>query len=423
MRIAGLIIPYFQYGIMISQNRKHHAARRVDELVTQYARSSGKVRNQYWRLIEVIRRRTSLLSPRVAIQKAVCHIDHEQIVKACYRIAMYRRNWIKHPETWQVATQNPFLQMQSLVKHLFDRYPVPDYLAKAWWSTESDYLWGITLYRFLAQGKSIRQFHYLKNLHFTKRMAGFFMHAPVDLAPQAALRWSQILGMGGNERLARVLIQRSRLDELVTDEPFWETVIRFLIQNQPISTDEIVQIVEFIFQQRFDPAEKIWRKGAGPYPVQPDFSLKGRSLMSLRRHMVHWRSDLIEKGMMPPPEVDPLDFPWRRSAIGEFRCELEGQIWSIEEVLTPRQLQIESKIMNHCVETYLSECVRRKTTIWSMKVKAGQRRRRQLTIEVLPQKKVIFEARGKNNCEPNPTVRQVLNRWALQECLTFSKSV
>ena len=247
------------------------------------------------------------------------------------------------------------------------------------------------------------------------------MQSPADLSPFAALNWARVRALGGDERLARILISRTLLCYPLQDQPFWGSVFQFLVQNQPISADEIVEIVHFVNQQRFEPAEKVWGKGTGPFPVQPDFSLKGRSLMSLRRHMVHWKSDLIEKGMMPPPEVDPLDFPWQRSEIGEFQCEREGQIWSIEEVLTPRQLQIESKIMKHCVETYLNECVCRQTTIWSMKVKAGQRRRRQLTIEVLPRKKVIYQASGKCNCGPSEKAREILKCWAAQEGLRFSE--
>ncbi|QDV19645.1 hypothetical protein Pan153_43110 [Gimesia panareensis] len=405
---------------MNSQNRKHHAARCVDALIAQHASSLRSVRSHFWRLIYVIRDRTELLSPRLGDQSGTAPLQAERVIKACWRLACRQKQWQQIPETWSVTAENPFRQIRSLVKHLLDLYQVPDFMAPVWWADYEDN-WATGLYLLLARGLSVRQYSLLYPFRVTKKMAVQFVQAPDDLSPRAALRWAQVRALGGDPRLARILISETFLREPTSDEPFWESVIRFLIQQQPISADEIVEIVHFLSQQRFEPAEKVWGKGSGDFPVQPDFSLKGRSLMSLRRHMVHWRLDLIEKGMMPPAEVDPLDYPWQRSAIGEFHCEHEGQIWSIEEVLTPRQLQIESKIMNHCVEMFLNECARRKTTIWSMKVKAGRRRRRQLTIEVLPQKKVIFEARGKNNSTPAPTVRQVLNRWAHQEGLKFSE--
>ena len=422
MRIAGQIIRFIT-GIvtMNSQNRKHHAARSVDALIAQSAAMRTAHRKKFWRLIRVIRSQTRLLS---AEQHGgfLAPVNAQAVIAACKRMARRSFAWNRHPEDWEVPAGSPLVQLRSLVHHLFDRYPVPEFLTAAWWD-ENEAAWELDLYLHLAQGRSVRQFPNPLFQSLTKKMGVLYLHSPADLSPFAALNWARIRALGGDERLARILISRTLLCYPLQDQPFWDSVFRFLIQNQPISADEIVEIVHFVNQQRFEPAEKVWGKGTGPFPVQPDFSLKGRSLMSVRRHMVHWKADLIEKGVMPPPEIDPLDFPWQRSEIGEFQCELEGQIWSIEEVLTPRQLQIESKIMKHCVETYLNECVRRQTTIWSMKVKAGQRRRRQLTIEVLPGKKEIFEARGKNNSKPSSSVRKVLNSWAHQEHLTFNETI
>ena len=43
-------------------------------------------------------------------------------------------------------------------------------------------------------------------LPYTKRMAHRFMQAPADFTVEAALRWGQIHGLGGKERLARTII-------------------------------------------------------------------------------------------------------------------------------------------------------------------------------------------------------------------------
>jgi len=420
--IADLPVPLISCtNTMTSQQQKYHARRRVDALIAQRAQSLKKQSKQFWQLIHVIRSRSRLLAP-VSGTGFLNPSDAERVIQAGVRMTRRRHAWQRSPETWAVPDASPFVQMRSLVQHLFDKYPVPNFMAPVWWG-EHNAQWGMKLYLHLAAGKSIRRFPVLPHFQITKRMAAFFMQAPDDLRPLETYRWSQVLSLGGDERLARILIRKTCLWAPNGAEAFWASVIRFLIQNAPLSTDEIVDIVQFIHQQRFEPAETVWGRGAGDNPVQPDFSLRGRSLMSLRRHMGNWRSELIEKGMMPPPDVDPLDFPWERSKIDAFHFEQDGIAWSIEELLTPRQLYNEGRIMNHCVSDYVSVCARRKTSIWSLKVQTGKRRRRQLTIEVLPKSKIIQQASGKHNCEPGETVREILNRWADREGLTFSESV
>lgn len=419
--IADLSMTFISCTDTMASQQKHHAARRLDDLITRYASSLRRVGKPFWQLIHVIRAKTCLLSPRAGADYAAKPCDTERIIKACERIARSRGKWERFPETWSVPNASRFVQMRSLVQHLFDQYPVPNFMAPVWWS-EHYKDWGIKLYLHLATGKGIRQFPSLYPFRITKRMAAIFMQAPDDLHPIETLRWSQVRALGGDDRLARILISKTCLWTSTEDELFWESVIRFLIQNAPLSKDEIVEVVSFIHQQRFEPAEKTWGPGAGENPIQPDFSLRGRSLMSLRRHMIHWRSELIEKGMMPPPHVNPLDFPWQRSNIGSFQCEEGDTVWKIEELLTPRQLHNEGRIMDHCVADYISDCARRKTTIWSLGVQKGKRRRRKLTIEVLPKSKLISQASGKHNCEPSDIVQDKLKRWAAQEGLKFSET-
>lgn len=407
---------------MNSKNRKHHAARCVDALIARQSVTLRGVRHPFWRLIHVIRSRTNLLSPRLGADYATYPYDAHCIILACRRLACHRKQWYQDPEDWSPPEGSSFVQMRSLVQHLLDQYTVPDFMASAWWTHYPDFT-GMELYLHLGAGYSIRRFPKLAPFEITKAMAEELIDVPDDLCWMSAIRWCQIRSLGGDARLARILISQTMLRWPTSDERFWETVIRFLIQHQPISEAEMSAIVNFIQEQRFLPAEKTWGIGAGSTPVQPEFSLQGRTLMSLRRHMVHWRSDLMDRGILPPPDVNRLDFPWERCEIRAFRCKQEDEVWSIEELLTPRQLQIEGKAMQHCVADYISKCIRRKTSIWSMKKQSGSRQRRQLTIEVLPEKRVIYQASGKCNCEPSEMAREILQSWADQEGLTINETI
>ena len=149
--------------------------------------------------------------------------------------------------------------------HLFDQYPVPDFLTAAWWN-ENEAAWELDLYLHLAQGRSVRQFPNPLFQSLTKKMGALYLHSPADLSPFAALNWARIRALGGDERLARILISRTLLCYPLQDQPFWDSVFRFLIQNQPISADEIVEIVHFVNQQRFEP--ELVRNGTSePDPI------------------------------------------------------------------------------------------------------------------------------------------------------------
>ena len=176
-------------------------------------------------------------------------------------------------------------------------------------------------------------------------------------------------------------------------------------------------MVWFIDKQRFRPADTVWGPGAGLQPLQPEFTLRGRSLMSLRRHMANCRTELLAK--LPP--LIPSTPGWERTNIGPFRQAQGDVLWTIDELLTDKELRVEGGIMQHCVATYIHDCARRRTSIWSMKVQQGERRKRLLTIEVAPRTRTIWQAKGRRNSPPNDLANEMLHRWAEQEGLKFSE--
>lgn len=404
--------------LMPSQQRKPCAKRRLDEFIRDNAPVRSKSKQAYWRLITAIRASSQLLKP-VPARGATPPESVEAVVVACVRMARRCDRWKRRPENWIASEGSLFMQFRSLVGHLFEEFAVPTFLVTAWCS-EHDKPWEIDMYLHLAAGKSIRQYKWPLPypVAMTKREARWFMQAPDDSISVCTWRWAQVRALGGDRRLADILTMTPALMIPTEHEVFWKSVIRFLIDNQPITAAEIGEIVQFINQQRFQPAAKVWGRGAGEEPLQPEFSMKGRSLMSLRRHMVNWRTELLNK-LPSLTESDPL---WTRSSIGAFRHTAGDTLWTIDELLSDRELRIEGGIMKHCVATYIQECAQRRTSIWSMKMQEGERRRRTLTIEVLPNSKIIWAAKGKQNASPDEPATDILKRWATQEGLKFRDS-
>lgn len=287
------------------------------------------------------------------------------------------------------------------------------------WLGKGGNQWEIDLYLHLAAGKSIRQFVFPSSFPISKCTAAFFMEAPDDFSPFEALRWGQIRSLGGDSQLARQLISKTLFGKPTDNEPFWESVIRFLVRNQPITLDESVTIVAFIHSQKFLPANNVWGPGkwpdgTGSKPFQPDFTLQGRTLRSLRRHMTNWQTELASK--LPLPQLKN-NRCWERTEIAPISLVLNDDLWTVEELLSFDELFVEGGIMKHCVATYANACRRNRSSIWSIKVRSGNKRRRMLTVEVIPNKRMIWQAKGRRNSAPSDEAAQFLQIWAKQERL------
>ena len=401
----------------------HHGRRNskvwLDRLIRKSADGSPRHARNYWQVIDAVRRSSDLLRPKSAWGSS-SREQAERVVTACARIALHSDawspdQWQRSPERWCPPCGSAHEQLSSLVHHLFDRYPVPSFLTNVWWANGEE-RWPRELYLHLARGAGVRSFQLPFDFPLTKPVARWFVGAPDDMSPFPALRWSQVRALGGDDRLGRLIVTRTILCMSVDDEPFWESVLRFLIRNMPISNDEITGIIWFIRYQRFVPGEYTWGPGGGQTPLQPDFSLRGKSLMSLRRHMANWRDD-VRPNLPPPIETTS----WEPTPIGTFDYQGNDAVWTIRELLTDRELRVEGDNMHHCVADYIEACATRKTSIWSMRVLRGDERRRVMTIEVEPESKTIWQAQGKRNARPNSAAQEILQKWAAQEQLVLSE--
>src|SRR6185295_430022 len=100
----------------------------------------------------------------------------------------------------------------------------------------------------IGNGKSLRELDL--PIGFTRRMAQCFLAAPHDYSIEAALRWGQIIGVGGTARLVRSILG-SRIGRGFEDNDFWLTVILWLIQNPMFNPAQIAPLVDFIYHKKF----------------------------------------------------------------------------------------------------------------------------------------------------------------------------
>jgi len=249
------------------------------------------------------------------------------------------------------------------------------------------------------------------------------MEAPPDLGVRQAIRWGQILGLGGDDRLARAWIG-TRLGVDFMGEEFWITLIRWFIENPMLDREHVGPIVDFLYHQRFQTQDL--HVGPGRIqvlpPPHPNLSMRGRSPETLLAQVLAWhrklsRSRSEHQLKWVPSGIQGLDFvEGTHNSHGRKR-------WLIQELMSSLELEEEGRRMRHCVASYASSCSRRITSIWMMFLEDSVEVSRCLTVQVELTQREIVQARGRANRMPSPREMAILERWAGSACLRISAQV
>lgn len=322
-------------------------------------------------------------------------------------------SWIHPLAMWTPKTHNTARQFASLARHLLARYPVPAFMDSAWLSgNDKQQKWFIHI----GQGGNIRTAPSLP-LALTKKMAHCFMQAPEHLTAKGALRWAQIIALGGSRQLAQA-INETRLARSFKDNEFWETVLQFFIRHPMLDVMHVNPIVDYIWNQKYEDrgghlVDGVVRQNR---PVQPNFTMRGRTADSLLRQVEQWHGRMGR-------ESSAGDLYWRRALIGEFKY-IEGapksgnqKLWTIRELLSSRELIAEGRQQRHCVASYARSCFKRTISIWTMELAELNGVSKRLTIELSLPSKTIYQVRGRRNRLADGKERDVIRRWAQQEGL------
>jgi hypothetical protein len=352
--------------------------------------------------------------------------------QALFQLALRHRQWVRQPETWKPDGRSPRRQFGSLVRHLLARYTVPAFLDAAWFEGDGHLA---DLHRdwflHIGAGDSISEVQL--PLSLTKRATHFFLHAPADVGITAALRWGQVLGDGGSAGLARAVIG-SRLRDMMADEPFWATVIRFFINQPQLETHQVAPIVDYLYERKYVDIYTIEPDGAETHggPPEPELEMKGRTLPALWRRVEEWHEEIARAASVRECEwarsgIEPVQVCWR-----QFGRDGVALHWTLEELRHSRELQVEGEAMHNCVATYVEECAAGTSSIWSLRARPDNETtaRRVMTVEIDLPRRAIVQARGRFNRLPGmgkadallKAAPEILRLWARQQNLTVSAS-
>jgi hypothetical protein len=200
--------------------------------------------------------------------------------------------------------------------------------------------------------------------------------------------------------------------------------VRFFIEQPKLDMRDVGPIIDYLYEQRFVEREEFVAAGVFERraPVQPNLSMKGRSLAALLRRVEEWHRRLGYQTQHGQRE-------WRSSGIAGY-SGIEGREgtpslrrWTIRELCSGKALLAEGRAMRHCVGSYADSCARHMTSIWSLQMHNHEGSQRVLTVEVRLPTRTIGQARGKCNATPDAKSHDILRRWATQEGLTLGKYV
>ena len=334
-------------------------------------------------------------------------------LKRLQNFAHRRAFWIRATGDWNApnaghaVSPSPRVQLRGLADHLFARFATPAYLHSAWDLAPGpegfrQQSWFIRI----ARGASFRALELPISL--TERMRHHMRHAPDDLTIYEAMRFSEVLGLGGEAKLARHLA-KTRLGRNVSNPDFWRRVLGFFILNSDFPAAQIEHAIEFIQAMRFGGEEIPSARGCQRRaPICPDFRIEGRTTNSLLRLMHCWH---LETADSQRPVTS-----WPASGIDHFRFldqreDGMDREWSIVELCNSAALIAEGRAMNHCVARFIDKCRGRRASIWSLRLRISDQEKRMATIEVAPNRRIV-QIRARSNRFAGDHSQDMIIRWS-----------
>ena len=347
----------------------------------------------------------------------------------------FRGRWRRRPRDWRGRGgrgTDPRRQFSQLLRFLFADYPLAAFWDEPfvdrglWLDTPDARRWFVDV----AQGRSLRELQGFP-IELTRRAAHALATGPADRSLAESIRRAQVVGSGGDERLAGA-INGSRLGRQFFDAPaeaFWAEVIRFLSAAGLLEAREVGPLVDYLHHLRFEPA------GPGLPPARPDLSMAGRSPAALVRQVREWHASLNARALRrrrgdPPQRRDPRPTRPQYAIPAWPPCGIAGYVArrslpdrdvvdEVVELTTDQQLRQEGAAMAHCVASYAVRCATGVSAVFSFRQDAT----RVLTVEVVPQTRRLVQARGPRNRPPTPAELRVLKTWAGRVGLTVDRHV
>ncbi|HEX7925896.1 MAG TPA: PcfJ domain-containing protein [Bradyrhizobium sp.] len=343
-------------------------------------------------------------------------------LKAIYEVKRgFETDILRDAGTWtpQLKTRDAARLRLAAARYLFARYPVAQHLEEIWIDCAGLGADEIALrkrwYIVAAGGGSLYKAG--AGAWLSRKEIHAFLNPPGKLSFEEAI-WHAIASSYANDAGLALRIARSGIAQTPRAQlGRWREVVRFFCAH-PTTVEEMGDLRDYL---------------AACYRRDRTFSLKGRTLSSLRRQMHAWHRELetiarIEaarrraeaardraRGRLAARE--PLSDSWPGAPLADWTwspsCKASGKRgeFVVVQLRTAVDLVAETQAMRHCVASYAAKCIAGHASIWSLRHRAAGKTERMLTIEVDRQHRAV-QVRGFANRAPRAEERNILERWA-----------
>ncbi len=365
-----------------------------------------------------------LLRPLLEKTTVLCdfHPKELAVIPSLIRMAYYREFWVRDPADWPASTGSTREQWEGFIAHLFERYPV----ARRWYRVWE--IKGTLRYRErdwycqLAQGAGRRSLEGLPDT-INSRALHLSDQAPGELTMRQSFRWAQLKILQASEALIEAVLESPLVDDFSHDT-IWFRLFQKVASspdfdpcNFGIIADALLLLVrtgEWCQAKKLvnDPLQQLLNHCVGRWQSLPDHP--NLTLKEIRRPGL--RAELTELAFAT---WEPMQ------EVAHFQTEVCGQNgWrpdaEIIELTTHAQLLEESRRMHHCVDSYREFCLKRSSSIFTLRyLDESGKARPGVTIEVYRPKRRIVQVRRKRNDDPYEHEWDILRKWAEQNRLVF----
>jgi len=366
---------------------------------------------KFHQLLQVVRQRT----PRL-FDAPVCN-GHHLGVEALVHLSRYRNWHIRPISDWEGtnASWRPVVSM--LADRLICRYKLPVFLSSSWYAIDSMAERKRNWFVAYSRGGSFRSLNL--PMVMTRKMEHIFLASQDHLHIEHGFRRAELIALGAPAEVVNAILS-TRLATDLSHGEFWRTVWVFLVQNcRDIDPAQIGPMIDFIHAVRHERIRVETADGIRKLdPLQPLFSMKGRTVQSMLRLMNEWHRSLGKGG----PAFFWKGLPVSPLVLDETNEDGLGvpRRWQMVELTSSSQLRSEGAALHHCVASYADRCRRGASSIWSLRFWRGEKLHHVLTVEVDPNRRAIIQARGRANRPASGKPLQLLQDWALKERLRMA---
>lgn len=382
---------------MGKKNRAREARRRQDD-------------NVVW---AVLKSHSETVGPRTRAHAPGCFDEFGYEYRR--RVDALRDYALRPPTDWRcrIKSRSEEKRFLELVRFSFARYRVAPHLEQTWIAPiDDDFVDQITApnlpranapdmhrwYLIAAQGGSL----YKQEAHpwLSKQECHHFLTAPADIGSLRRAMWYAVARAQSDDKEAALKVARSKVATYSIASSWWKEVARFFARN-PIVVHEIDDLVDFLFVAKQEDAA---------------FTLKGRTLATLRRRMEDWhralrKSQAIGGGTWAGSPLPDVEY--------ETGKEHHRAIWRFRQIKTGEELFREGQRMHHCVAGYKTSCMQGYVSIWSLTSEFPiGRLNRGVTMEVTKDGRIV-QCRGFANRLPYANEVTMGKRWAREHGLTW----